>query len=102
MAGRLSIFTRSPCELISPLGGIGSFQKGSSALDATQRLPLICCAHVKCEINRTSDNATKWTLTEAMSDTRDGNEDVLAAQREFFPAVLVDACLQPVRQQFVT
>jgi|HubBroStandDraft_3_1064219.scaffolds.fasta_scaffold14463_2 hypothetical protein len=31
MAGRLSILTRSPCELISPLGGIGSFHVSLSA-----------------------------------------------------------------------
>jgi len=97
MAGRLSIFTRSPCELISPLEGIGSFQKGSSALDATQTLPLLCCAHVKCGIKRTNDNATKWTLTEAISDTRDRDEDVFAAQREFCPAILIRARLQPFR-----
>jgi len=79
MVGRLSTFTRSPCELIPPLEGIGSFQKGSSALDATQTLPLLCCADVKYGIKRTSDKATKWTLTEAMLDARDRNEDVFPA-----------------------
>ena len=38
---------------------------------------------------------------DAISDTRDGNHNLFAAQQELCPAVLGRACLQPICKQFV-
>jgi hypothetical protein len=60
MAGRLSILTRSPCELISSLGGIGSFYVSLSAGRA------LSLAH---------DRDTTWRSSQA-GNASDGSADL--------------------------